>query len=105
MRCQLRVGPFQRMDYVAVRFVDSSASGQDSRVEMRKSLSRCDETDGTVAVFMVATGVISITGLLQGAKPYYQAFDRGVKLIGPTAHYLTEDLDEGPIIEQGGRGP
>jgi formyltetrahydrofolate deformylase len=36
----------------------------------------------------------------QGAKPYQQAHDRGVKLIGATAHYVTEDLDEGPIIEQ-----
>jgi formyltetrahydrofolate deformylase len=36
----------------------------------------------------------------QGAKPYHQAHDRGVKLIGATAHYVTEDLDEGPIIEQ-----
>jgi formyltetrahydrofolate deformylase len=35
-----------------------------------------------------------------GAKPYHQAFERGVKLIGATAHYVTEDLDEGPIIEQ-----
>lgn len=37
----------------------------------------------------------------KGAKPYYQAHDRGVKLIGATAHYVTADLDEGPIIEQG----
>lgn len=36
----------------------------------------------------------------KGAKPYHQAFDRGVKLIGATAHYATENLDEGPIIEQ-----
>ncbi len=36
----------------------------------------------------------------QGAKPYKQAHDRGVKLIGATAHYVTADLDEGPIIEQ-----
>jgi formyltetrahydrofolate deformylase len=36
----------------------------------------------------------------KGAKPYYQAFDRGVKLIGATAHYVTTHLDEGPIIEQ-----
>lgn len=36
----------------------------------------------------------------KGAKPYHQAFDRGVKLIGATAHYVTGDLDEGPIIEQ-----
>ncbi len=36
----------------------------------------------------------------KGAKPYHQAFSRGVKLIGATAHYVTADLDEGPIIEQ-----
>ena len=36
----------------------------------------------------------------KGAKPYHQAFDRGVKLIGATAHYVTANLDEGPIIEQ-----
>lgn len=36
----------------------------------------------------------------KGAKPYHQAFDRGVKVIGATAHYVTADLDEGPIIEQ-----
>ena len=35
-----------------------------------------------------------------GANPYQKAFDRGVKLIGATAHYVTDDLDEGPIIEQ-----
>ncbi len=35
-----------------------------------------------------------------GARPYHQAFDRGVKLIGATCHYVTADLDEGPIIEQ-----
>ncbi len=35
-----------------------------------------------------------------GANPYRQAYDRGVKLIGATAHYATADLDEGPIIEQ-----
>jgi formyltetrahydrofolate deformylase len=36
----------------------------------------------------------------KGAKPYYQAHERGVKIIGATAHYVTPDLDEGPIIEQ-----
>ncbi|MDY6922076.1 MAG: formyltetrahydrofolate deformylase [Pseudomonadota bacterium] len=35
-----------------------------------------------------------------GANPYFQAYDRGVKLIGATCHYVTEDLDQGPIIEQ-----
>jgi formyltetrahydrofolate deformylase len=37
----------------------------------------------------------------KGAKPYYQAHERGVKLIGATAHFVTGDLDEGPIVEQG----
>lgn len=36
----------------------------------------------------------------KGAKPYHQAYARGVKIIGATAHYVTSDLDEGPIIEQ-----
>jgi formyltetrahydrofolate deformylase len=36
----------------------------------------------------------------KGAKPYHQAHDRGVKIIGATAHFVTPDLDEGPIIEQ-----
>ena len=36
----------------------------------------------------------------KGAKPYHQAHARGVKIIGATAHYVTPDLDEGPIIEQ-----
>jgi formyltetrahydrofolate deformylase len=35
-----------------------------------------------------------------GANPYRQAHDRGVKIIGATAHYVTSDLDEGPILEQ-----
>jgi len=36
----------------------------------------------------------------KGARPYHQAYDRGVKLVGATAHYVTSDLDEGPIIDQ-----
>jgi formyltetrahydrofolate deformylase len=36
----------------------------------------------------------------KGARPYHQAYERGVKLIGATAHYITPNLDEGPIIEQ-----
>jgi formyltetrahydrofolate deformylase len=36
----------------------------------------------------------------KGARPYHQAYERGVKLIGATAHYVTSDLDEGPIIDQ-----
>lgn len=37
----------------------------------------------------------------KGAKPYHQAYEKGVKLVGATAHYINEDLDEGPIITQG----
>jgi formyltetrahydrofolate deformylase len=37
----------------------------------------------------------------KGARPYHQAYTKGVKLVGATAHYVTPDLDEGPIIEQG----
>jgi formyltetrahydrofolate deformylase len=36
----------------------------------------------------------------KGGKPYHQAHERGVKLVGATAHYVTSELDEGPIIEQ-----
>ncbi|WP_300612142.1 formyltransferase family protein, partial [Trebonia sp.] len=36
----------------------------------------------------------------KGAQPYHQAYAKGVKLVGATAHYVTPDLDEGPIIEQ-----
>ena len=36
----------------------------------------------------------------KGARPYHQAYERGVKAIGATAHYVTADLDEGPIIDQ-----
>ena len=40
----------------------------------------------------------------KGAEPYSQAHKRGVKLVGATAHFVTADLDEGPIIAQGGAG-
>jgi formyltetrahydrofolate deformylase len=40
----------------------------------------------------------------KGARPYQQAYERGVKMIGATAHFVTADLDEGPIIEQGSSG-
>ena len=43
----------------------------------------------------------SLLPSFMGAKPYHRAHERGVKLIGATAHYVTADLDEGPIIEQG----
>lgn len=42
----------------------------------------------------------SLLPSFKGAKPYHRAYERGVKMIGATAHYVTADLDEGPIIEQ-----
>src|SRR5258708_5783728 len=43
---------------------------------------------------------LSFLPACSGAKPYQAAFERGGKLIGATSHYVTDDLDEGPIIEQ-----
>jgi formyltetrahydrofolate deformylase len=48
----------------------------------------------------LAGRAINIHHSFKGARPYFQAHARGVKLIGATAHYVTPDLDEGPIIEQ-----
>ncbi|WP_231123546.1 formyltetrahydrofolate deformylase [Nocardioides sambongensis] len=42
----------------------------------------------------------SLLPSFKGARPYFQAYDRGVKVVGATAHYVTADLDEGPIIDQ-----
>ena len=55
----------------------------------------CKELDGRVINIHH-----SFLPSFKGARPYHQAFDRGVKLVGATAHYVTADLDEGPIIEQ-----
>lgn len=58
----------------------------------------------TLCQNMGPTGIINIhhsfLPSFKGAKPYHQAYDKGVKLIGATAHFVTEGLDEGPIIEQ-----
>ena len=55
----------------------------------------CKELDGQVINIHH-----SFLPSFKGAKPYHQAYERGVKLVGATAHYVTPDLDEGPIIEQ-----
>ena len=49
---------------------------------------------------VVSTSITASFRDFKGARPYHQAHARGVKLIGATAHYVTGDLDEGPIIEQ-----
>jgi formyltetrahydrofolate deformylase len=58
-----------------------------------------DDLSGFLAGRCVNIHHSSLPGF-KGAKPYHQAYDRGVKLIGATAHLVTADLDEGPIIEQ-----
>jgi len=57
-------------------------------------------TDNFCETFSVINIHHSFLPAFVGSKPYHRAFDRGVKLIGATAHYATADLDEGPIIEQ-----
>jgi formyltetrahydrofolate deformylase len=58
-----------------------------------------DEMSATVAGRCINIHHSFLPGF-KGAKPYHQAHERGVKLIGATAHYVTSDLDEGPIIDQ-----
>ena len=53
-----------------------------------------------LARYMQVLSADFILPAFHGAKPYHRAFERGVKLIGATAHYVTETLDDGPIIEQ-----
>ena len=60
-------------------------------------LSAFDPPDGFPSVINIHH---SFLPAFQGAQPYHRAWDRGVKLIGATAHYVTEELDDGPIIEQ-----
>ena len=53
------------------------------------------------AAFPVINIHHSFLPAFKGGRPYHQAYERGVKIVGATSHYVTEDLDEGPIIEQG----
>jgi len=79
-------------------------------------LTTFQEVDNNAEEMGINTGIAPLQQLLQthnilnihhsflpafiGAKPYHRAHERGVKLIGATSHYVTEKLDEGPIIEQ-----
>lgn len=90
----------------------------DNKLEQEQNLLRLIEQEGVDLVVLARYMQILTDGLCQkmsgriinihhsflpsfkGAKPYHQAYDRGVKIIGATAHYVTADLDEGPIIDQ-----
>ncbi len=91
---------------------------KENKLEQEKNLLSIIEETGTELVVLARYMQILSDGLckalsgrainihhsflpgFKGAKPYHQAHTRGVKLIGATAHYVTSDLDEGPIIEQ-----
>jgi formyltetrahydrofolate deformylase len=92
---------------------------RDTKEEQEKSLVGLLDSAGIDLIIMARYMQILSTGFIahyenkiinihhsflpafQGANPYQRAYERGVKIIGATAHYATEDLDEGPIIEQG----
>lgn len=100
-----------------LRFVHLPVTGSSKERRERKLLKIVEET-GTELVVLARYMRVLSAGLAEklsgrcinihhsflpafkGAKPYHQAHGRGVKLIGATAHYVTKDLDEGPIIEQ-----
>lgn len=100
-----------------IRFVHLPVSKDNKRQQERALMAIVDETGTELVILARYMQILSdelCTDLagrainihhsflpgFKGARPYYQAYERGVKLIGATAHYVTADLDEGPIIEQ-----
>lgn len=100
-----------------LRFIHLPVTAETKALQEQQLLELIDETRAELVVLARYMRILS-DGLSQqlagrcinihhsflpgfkGAKPYHQAYDRGVKLIGATAHYVTSNLDEGPIIEQ-----
>lgn len=100
-----------------IRFVHLPVNKENKPQQEQRLLDLIDETDSELVILARYMQILSddlcqkLPGRVinihhsflpgfKGAKPYHQAYDRGVKLIGATAHYVTSDLDEGPIIEQ-----
>ena len=100
-----------------IRFVHLPVTKENKRQQEQTLLQIVEETGTELVILARYMQILSdeLCGALQGrainihhsflpgfkgAKPYHQAYERGVKLIGATAHYVTADLDEGPIIEQ-----
>lgn len=91
----------------------------ETRIEQEAQVSRVIEKTGAELVILARYMQVLSSGMCErlsgrainihhsllpgfkGAKPYHQAYDKGVKLVGATAHYINDDLDEGPIISQG----
>ena len=100
-----------------LRFIHLPVTAETKALQEQQLLELIDETRAELVVLARYMQILS-DGLSQqlagrcinihhsflpgfkGAKPYHQAYDRGVKLIGATAHYVTSNLDEGPIIDQ-----
>lgn len=100
-----------------LRFIHLPVTAETKALQEQQLLELIDETRAELVVLARYMQILS-DGLSQqlagrcinihhsflpgfkGAKPYHHAYDRGVKLIGATAHYVTSNLDEGPIIEQ-----
>ena len=72
--------------------------GRDLRPEWTEAM-RATASAGT-HFYVIDPGGVGTLPAFSGARPYHQAWERGVKRIGATAHYATSELDEGPIIEQ-----
>ncbi|MDG1834366.1 MAG: formyltetrahydrofolate deformylase, partial [Pseudomonadales bacterium] len=100
-----------------IRFIHLPVTAKTKSQQEQRLLEIIDDTDSELIILARYMQILSndlteqLTGQcinihhsflpgFKGAKPYHQAFDRGVKVIGATAHYVTSDLDEGPIIEQ-----
>lgn len=100
-----------------IRFVHLPVTKENKAEQEARLLEIVDETDTDLVVLARYMQILSSSACealkgkcinihhsflpgFKGARPYHQAFERGVKLIGATAHYVTSDLDEGPIIEQ-----
>ena len=69
-------------------------------VDMQRVFADAGSPWATPGYATASAGIRRLLPAFAGAAPYEQARRRGVKIIGATAHYATEDLDEGPIIEQ-----
>lgn len=108
---------YGRIDFGEIPFHHMPVTKDTKRDQEQAILKLVDETDTDLVVLARYMQILSdemsasLSGRcinihhsflpgFKGAKPYHQAYERGVKLIGATAHYVTRDLDEGPIIDQ-----
>ncbi len=110
-------GTFAHLDFSGITFLHEPVT-RETKMEQETRIWQHIQATGTELVVLARYMQVLSDGLtaklrgrcinihhsflpsFKGARPYHQAYERGVKLIGATAHYVTSDLDEGPIIEQ-----